>query len=136
MTTSVPTSPPSAPAPAPAGGADAFMCRLLRVEPRPGRRSEDAAQRLFSRSVAISGLRCLLTYVVLPVVAPALGLATGVGPALGIAIGAVAIVFNVLTIRRFWAASHRWRWAITGVSGSIIASLVVLMVLDVAALTG
>ena len=41
-------------------------------------------QRLFSISMVISGLRCLVSYVVLPFLAPAIGAATGVEPYLGI----------------------------------------------------
>lgn len=119
--------------------ADAFVRRLLRIPaPRPSGRSGGgaAARRAFSRSVVVSGVRCLLTYVVLPFVAPALGLAAGVGPALAIAIGSIAIVANVVTIRRFWLADHRARWAYTMISLLIIAMLVALLVIDVADLVG
>ncbi|MDD9370853.1 MAG: hypothetical protein PV358_12120, partial [Acidimicrobiales bacterium] len=67
---------------------------------------------------------------------PALGLATGVGPAIGIPIGIVAIACNVMTIRRFWAADHRWRWAYTALAVTVIALLLVLMAQDVATLVG
>jgi hypothetical protein len=95
-----------------------------------------AAQRAFSTSMVISGIRCLLTYVVLPFLAPALGIATRVGPAIGIAIGCIATGSNVLTIRRFHAARHRWRWAYTAIALSVIALLAVLMVQDIAELVG
>jgi hypothetical protein len=61
-----------------------------------------------------------------------LGFAAGVGPVIGIPIGVAAIVCNVLTIRRFWAADHRWRWAYTALSLTVISLLVVLMVNDLA----
>lgn len=112
------------------------MCRVLRVGPARGPGGQAEAQRAFSRSMALSGLRCILTYVFLPVVAPALGLAAGAGPVLGILIGLVAIVANVFTVRRFWASDHRWRWSVTAVSGGVVAALVVLMVIDLARLTG
>jgi hypothetical protein len=120
---------------APRPAADVAMRRLLRIPDGPTA-SERAAQRAFSTSVFVSGVRCLLTYVVLPFVAPALGLAAGVGPAIGIPVGIVAIVANVLTIRRFWAADHRWRWAYTGLALTIITLLGVLMVEDLASLVG
>ena len=50
----------------------------------------------------VSGTRCLLAYIVFPYLIPVLGLADLVGPAVGLAIGAVAIVFNGVSIRRFW----------------------------------
>ena len=120
---------------APRPAADVAVRRLLRIPDGPAA-PEGAAQRAFSTSILVSATRCLLTYVVLPFVAPALGLAAGVGPAIGIPVGVVAIVCNVLTIRRFWAADHRWRWAYTAISLSVIVLLTILLVEDVASLIG
>lgn len=97
---------------------------------------EAAAQRAFSTSIVVSATRCLLTYVVLPFVAPAFGIVADVGPGFGIAIGAVAIASNVLTIRRFHAADHRWRWAYTAIALTVITLLLVLMVEDLVDLSG
>jgi hypothetical protein len=119
----------------PRPAADVAMRRLLRI-PEGQRATEGAAQRAFSTSVLVSAVRCVLTYLVLPFLAPALGLAAGVGPAIGIPVGLVAIAFNVMTIRRFWAADHRWRWAYTALSLTVIGLLLVLMAIDVAALIG
>ena len=115
---------------APRPAADAAVRRLLRIPEGPPA-PDGAAQRAFSTSILVSATRCLLTYIVLPFVAPALGLAAGVGPALGIPIGVVAIGCNILTIRRFWAADHRWRWAYTAIALTVIALLLVLMVEDI-----
>lgn len=119
----------------PRPAADAAMRRLLRI-PDGQTVSEGAAQRAFSTSVLVSAVRCVLTYLVLPFVAPALGLAAGVGPAIGIPVGGVAIGCNILTVRRFWAADHRWRWAYTGLALAVVALLVVLMVGDLTSLIG
>lgn len=100
------------------------------------RAHEAAAQRAFSTSILVSAVRCTLTYVVLPFLAPLLGIASDVGPGLGLAIGVVAIASNILTIRRFHAAQHRWRWAYTAIAVSIIGLLTVLMVQDIADLVG
>jgi ABC-type iron transport system FetAB permease component len=119
------------------GGADAAMRRLLRVPPAgPPGSTAASARRAFSTSIVVSGIRCLLTYVVLPFVAPALGLAAGVGPALGIVIGLVAIVANVASARRFWRANHPRRWAFTAIAFGVIVLLLVLLVQDVAELIG
>ena len=48
--------------------------------------------------------------------------------------GPIAIVFNVLSIRRFQASGHKWRWPITAINVSIIVLLVVLLVQDIATL--
>ncbi len=96
----------------------------------------DSTQRLFTMSMVISGIRCVLAYVVLPFVTPFLGLAPGVGPVLGLVIGTVAIAANVFSIRRFWKADHRWRKPITVLHVGVIILLLVLMWFDLAELIG
>lgn len=98
--------------------------------------TEDPAARVFSTSVVISGVRCLLAYIVFPWLLPALGAARGTGPGVGLVVGAVAIGFNVASIRRFWASEHRWKWHITVLNCAVIVLLVVLAVQDVSDLLG
>jgi hypothetical protein len=121
--------------------ADQFVCRLLRLPvekpPARNRAARDAeVHKAFSASILVSAVRCLLTYLVLPFAAPLLGVAKGVGPWIGIPLGVVAIAFNVKSIRRFWAADHRLRWAYTAVGTTVIALLLVLLAGDVAELVG
>ena len=94
--------------------------------------TEAEATKAFSTSVMVSGVRCLFAYVLLPWVLPALGIAGDWGPWLGLIVGPIAIVFNVLSIRRFQRSGHKWRWPITGINATIIVLLVVLMVQDIA----
>jgi hypothetical protein len=101
-----------------------------RVEAAPAPSAQAEAQRAFNMSIIVSGIRCTLAYVVLPFVTPFIGLAPGVGPAIGIPIAAVAIVANVVSIRRFWRAQHPWRKPITVLHVAVIAFMVVLIVLD------
>ena len=101
-----------------------------RIEASGDTDAQTEAQRAFNMSIIVSGIRCTLAYVVLPFVTPFLGLAPGVGPALGIPIAVVAIVANVVSIRRFWRAQHRWRRPITALHIAVIAFMVVLIVLD------
>jgi len=114
---------------------DDVSAPLVDIAPAP-RVSEAAARRAFSTSMLVSATRCLLTYIVLPFVAPVLGIAGNVGPGIGIPIGLVAIVSNVLTIRRFHAAEHRMRWAYTAIAVCVIIGLVILMGRDIAELVG
>ena len=72
----------------------------------------------------------------LPFIAPVLGVAAGVGPVLGMVIGIIAIIANVMTIRRFFAAEHRYRWAYAALSVSVIGLLSILIVKDLAELAG
>lgn len=92
--------------------------------------AEAAARRAFSWAIVISGIRCLIAYILLPFVAPLLGLAPGVGPWLGIAISGVAIVANVFSIRRFARSRHRLRKLVIGINVAVIALMVVLIGVD------
>ena len=90
------------------------------------------AARIFSLSILVSAVRCLLTYVVFPWILPLLGLAGRVGPAVGVIVGAVAIAANVASIRRFRSSKHVWRRPLIALNSGVIALLVVLVTIDVA----
>ena len=111
---------------------DAFMRRLLRVPPRAG--EGEAAEKVFGASLLVSTVRCLLTYVLLPILKPVVDLTGGVGPILGLVIGAVSAAAIIYSMRRFWRADHRMRWAYTVIGGGILVLLAVQAVGDVAAL--
>lgn len=117
-------------------GADAFMCKLLCIPTDHPRVSEDQAHRMFSLSIALSGVRCLLSYVILPVLLPLLGLATGVGPVIGIPVGVLALVFDVKGIRRFWLSGHQWRWQMSLIYLFVMAMVVGLLLVDIIHLAG
>ncbi len=101
---------------------------------RPGTGEEEVdepeAERVFSKSVVISGIRCVLTYVIFPFVAPLFGIAASTGAVVGVIIGTVAIVFNVLSIRRFFKADHPYKWWASALNVAVIVLLVVLFFLD------
>jgi hypothetical protein len=111
---------------------DTFMRRLLRLPAGAG--PSAAAEKAFGTSILISTVRCLLTYVLLPLLKPVVDLSGGVGPILGLVIGAVSAAAIVYSMRRFWRANHRMRWAYTVVGGGILVLLAVQAVGDVAAL--
>jgi hypothetical protein len=110
---------------------DMAMRRLLFVPAGPSTVGDDAVHRMFSISIVLSALRCLLSYVVFPIATPALGVATGVGPAVGIPIAVLALVFDVIGIRRFWVNDHRWRWAMTVIYAAVMVLVSALLVGDV-----
>ncbi len=62
---------------------------------------------------------------------PVLGAATRVEPAVGLPIGIVALVFDVMGIRRFWLANHRWRWAISALYGVVMVLVGTLVIADI-----
>ena len=97
---------------------------------------EPEAERVFSKSVVISGIRCVLTYVIFPFVAPLVGLTASTGAVVGVIIGVVAIVFNVMSIRRFFKADHPYKWWASALNFAVIVLLVVLFILDSQTLLG
>jgi hypothetical protein len=97
---------------------------------------ESRVNRAFTTSMLVSGIRCTLTYVLLPFVAPLVGLSGSVGPVLGLVIGVVAIVANVVSIRRFHRSGHRWKVPATWAHAGVILLVTVLVAGDIAALLG
>ena len=91
----------------------------------------DQETRTFSVSIAISAVRCTLTYLVLPFLLPLVGLSDAIGPIVGLLVGLVAIAANVWSIRRFWAADHRLKWLATVVSAGVVIMMTVLIVNDI-----
>lgn len=114
--------------------AERFMRRLLFIREPSG--DEQQAQRLFSASILVSATRCLLAYVVFPIFAPALYAATNWGPAIGLTVGVVALVFDIASIRRFWASNHRMRWHMTVIYTCVIALVIGLLANDINRLFG
>ncbi len=131
-TTADPVSaPPEGAAVAPPSAADRFMRRLLRLPEGKTATAADA-RSAFQKSLLVTTCRCLLMYIVLPFVLPAVGIARGVGPVVGITIGLVAMVSIVYSIRRFWKADHSKRWHYTVFGTVIIGFLIYLTITDIA----
>jgi len=113
--------------------ADRAMRRLLFLPVDAPKASLLDGQGAFSTSIAISAARCLITYVLLPVLRPLVDLSGGVGPALGLVVGFVSMVAISYSMRRFFAADHKYRWYYAAIGGAIFALLVVQTVVDLRA---
>lgn len=127
-------APPAVGRPVHTSPLDLRMRRLLRLPIDAPLASEASARSLVERSLLISTVRCLLTYIILPFVAPAVGVGLGVTPVVGLVVGVVAIVANVASVRRFWRADHTYRWHYTALASGIVVLLLWLVVADVIAL--
>jgi hypothetical protein len=128
-----PTGPATSP---PRSKADETMRSLLRVPGDTAPIDESETHRIFSASIFLSALRCLLSYIVLPVVLPAIGAARGVGPVIGIPIGLLALTFDYLGIRRFWLADHHQRWAFSALYAVVGTMVLILVIVDIIDLIG
>jgi hypothetical protein len=114
--------------------ADRRMRRLLCLPEDAPRVSIIDAQRAFGKSVALSGVRCLLTYVAIPLLGPLVGASGAVGPVLGLILGTVSMVAIVFATRRFFAADHKYRWWYAGIGGTLFVLLAVQAVVDISSL--
>lgn len=92
--------------------ADRWMRRLLGVDD-VDLRSGEGAHHAFRVSVVVSAVRCIVTYVLVPVLVPILSLGGWVAAPVGLALCALAAVTGVVSLRRFWRADHRHRWTYT-----------------------
>jgi len=111
--------------------ADRAVRRVLRLPECGPRAGILGAESAFTKSIAISATRCLLTYVLIPLLGPILGLSGAIGPWLGIALSAVSIVAIYFATRRFFAADHKWRWYYATLGFGVVILLVVQTVIDV-----
>nr|WP_233613848.1 hypothetical protein [Leucobacter edaphi] len=112
--------------------ADRFMRRLLRVQLREATpANERAAHRGFQIAMVISGVRCLVTYLLIPVLAPILSIANVFAAPIGILLCAIAAVSGISSLRRFWASDHRSRWMYTAFIGVVFLVLAVAVSFDI-----
>ena len=108
------------------------MKRLLFIPAGTVPPTESDVERVFSTSLALSALRCTFTYMVLPVVVPAIGALAGLGPVIGALLSALALVFDVRAIRAFWWAGDSRRWVMTALYLIVIVFVVYLLLIDLA----
>ncbi len=109
---------------------EAAMRRILCLSPECARPGVNDTSRMFTTSMALTGLRCVFTYMFLPILTPALG--TVVGPVIGVPLSALAFVFDIRAIRSFWRANHPQRWLMTVLYLVVAAFVTYLMVSDLA----
>lgn len=133
------TTLPCAGATAPAFRSDAapdrLMRRLLGIK-QPTAAPSAAAHRAFRISVAISGIRCLITYLVVPVLVPLLSLAGWVAAPVGIILCTYAVINGIVSLKRFWGSDHPHRWLYTGFMAIVFFVLALALVSDLTRLGG
>ncbi|WP_460801549.1 hypothetical protein [Microbacterium sp. GXF6406] len=117
--------------------ADRFMRRLLRITTiQKSVKTEREAHRGFRTSMIVSGVRCLITYLLVPILVPIIGFAGIVAAPIGIALCLIAAVNGVVSVRRFWLSDHRARWMYTWFIAFVFVVLAIAMVADIARIVG
>jgi hypothetical protein len=123
VTTPVQTPPRSA--------ADRLARQLLRVD-----QAEPRALMPLKGSLVISAVRCVITYAIIPALAPVLTGLGGLAAPIAIALSLVAGVMAVVSLRRVWLADWSRRWAYTAFILVVLALLATTVVFDVRPLLG
>ena len=108
---------------------DGVVRWVLRVED-----AEPRALMSMRGSLLLSAIRCLVTYVALPLVVPMVGWLAGAATPLSLVLSAAAVALAVNNLRRVWMADWSGRWGYTVFSLVVLGILVGLMVYDVRAL--
>ena len=111
------------------GAPDRFMRRLFGVTTLD-RAAARGAHNAFRISVVFSGIRCLITYLLIPVLVPVLSLAGWVAAPVGVALCVVAVVNGVVSMRRFWRSDHPQRWMYTLFMTVVFVVLAIALVSD------
>jgi len=105
MTTELPVRPAGAPE---RSALDRLVRQLLLIG--------DASPRaLFDLrgSMLLAGVRCTLTYIVIPFGAPIVGWLGVLATPLSLAMSVAAVLLAVSSLRRVWLADYRHRWPYT-----------------------
>lgn len=114
--------------------ADQFMRKLLRVSAIRPTSSTAGAHRAFRVSVIISGIRCVATYLLVPVLVPVMSFAGVLAAPLGIVLCIVAVVSGIAGVRRFWIADHRAKWMYTWFMVAVFGILGIALIADISRL--
>lgn len=110
------------------------MRRLLKVGGEVDRGAVLGARSNTRSAIVVAGIRCLITYIFIPVLAPYFVLVQTIGIPLAIALSLLGIVMGISATRRFWIADHKYRWAYTGFIAVVVVLLVTGIAIDVVAL--
>lgn len=115
---------------------DRRMRRMLRLPATIDKSASEAGQSAMRTSLIISAVRCLMMYIVLPFIAPAVTRAGGIVGVVAVVVDVVAVVCIVASIRRFFRAHDRRRWQYTAFAGVVLSYLVVFGTIDIARAIG
>lgn len=111
--------------------ADRLARRILRIE-------DEAPGALFPMrgSLVLSAVRCLITYVAIPLLVPVFGWLTPIAAPVSLVLTVVAGAMAITSLRRVWAAHWDGRWGYTAFAVAVLAALAGLLVFDLRALLG
>jgi hypothetical protein len=112
---------------------DRIFFRILCVQPQPADAAETAPaqERAVGLALLISGTRCILQYVVLPVVLPLIGLAGGLSFVIVVLLDVIALGLLISGLRYFWRSRHPRRFDILPLAGLIFIIILGSLTYDI-----
>ena len=131
------------------GPGDAEVSQAAPHRSAPGQRSaadriarqvlliEGAAPRAvfeLKGALWISAVRCVLTYALIPLLAPVISWAGVVATPVALGLSVLAVLLSVNSLRRVWLADYRYRWPYTAFILVVLGLLAFVIVWDVRAL--
>jgi hypothetical protein len=120
MTTPVETADPRS-----RSAADRLARQLLRVE-----HAEPRALMPLKGSLVISAVRCVITYAIIPAMAPVITGLGGLATPLALLLSLVAGVMAVVSLRRVWLADWSRRWGYTAFIAVVLVLLATTVYFD------
>lgn len=119
--------------------ADSLMAQLLMVRPTSVYaggvgETERGAENALTLSLLFSGARCILQYVLLPFLLPAVGVAADATVPILLVINVLAMISIYFSLRRFWTIlyAHRWRYLVVALTA--LTLLAAFTIYDIAKL--
>ena len=98
------------------------------------RTTHAGAHRAARIALIVSGVRCIVSYVLIPVGIPIVGFAGVLAAPISILLCLVGLANSVLATRRFWRADHPRKWMYTVFMAVAFVLLVVAIGMDLARL--
>ncbi len=115
--------------------ADRFMRRVLLLPVDGPSTSIFGSESVFGKSIAVSAVRCLVTYIALPLLAPIVDLTGGVTrPVVGLVLSLVSMTAIFISMRRFFGSDHKYRWGYAVIGISIFCFMIFSAAVDISTL--
>lgn len=114
---------------------DTLIGRLLFIPRQPATANPEViterAERTFNASIAVSAVRCIIQYVILPFILPIIGVTTRAAIPISLTINLVAIGAILLSLRRFWLVNYKGKWTYLGIASAALTLLTIFIVSDI-----
>jgi len=112
--------------------ADRLMRKLLRLNgTTPAGKITETGETQMGRSIMASAIRCTLTYLVIPIAGPTIGILGTLAIPVSLLLSFVAGMFSIRSMRTFWRTNHRMRWAYTAFAAVILVLLTYGVIQDI-----